>query len=165
MDQICFDDSNTLSKSQKEPFVETVKKYSQAFQSDLPGYNGAFGPVFANFQFASTARPPSQKVYSPAYGSYGQLLLHQKFQKLKNQGVLIDPLQHDITPTLTHNAWLVKKPSSASIPWDKCQEKDVRLVVGFDKMNKYLKDPPGKVTKMEHIFCTFKLEIHRRTRL
>ena len=53
---------------------------------------------------------------------------------------------------LSHNLWLVKKPAASNIPWDKCQEKDVQLVVGFDKINKYLRDPPGKVTKTEQIY-------------
>ena len=34
-----------------------------------------------------------------------------------------------------------KKLSSSNIPWEKCLEKDVWLVIGFDRMNKYLRDP------------------------
>ena len=125
LNDVCLDASNTLTKQQKAPFVATIAKYSQAFQPDLPGYNNSFGPVYANFQFASSARPPSQKVFTPAYGPHGQLLLHQKFLKLKNKGVLIDPLEHNINPILSHNSWLVKKPAASNIPWEKCQEKDV----------------------------------------
>ena len=65
-----------------------ITKYSQVFQPDLPGYNNSFGLVFADFQFTSSARPPSQKVFTPAYGPHNQLLLHQKFLSLKNKGVL-----------------------------------------------------------------------------
>ena len=45
-----------------------------------------------------------------------------------------------------------KKTKDSPIPWEKCQEQDIRLVVGFDKLNKYLRDPPGKVTKTEQIY-------------
>ena len=38
--------------------------------------------------------------------------------------------------------------------WENCAEKDVRLVVGFDKMNRFLKDPPGKVTKTDQIYSS-----------
>ena len=124
LDQVCLEVSRTLSKQQRAPFVATITKYSQVFQPNLPGYN-SFGPVFADFQFASSARPPSQKVFTPAYGPHGQLLLHQKFLSLKNKGVLIDPLQHNITPILTNTSWLVKKPRTPPIPWEKCQEQDV----------------------------------------
>ena len=83
LDQACLDVSKTLSKQQKALFVATITKYSQVFQPDLPGYNNSFGRVFADFQFASSARPPSQKVFTPAYGPHGKLLLHQKFLFLK----------------------------------------------------------------------------------
>ena len=152
--KVSFDTANNLTRSQKVPFIETVKKYVKIFQPDLPGYNGSYGPVFADFTFASSARPGSHKIHTPSYGPHGQVLLHQKFSKLKAKGVLIDPLANNITPSLTHNSWLVKKPSSAHIPWDQCKESDVRLVVGFDRMNKFLKDPPGKVTKVEQIYAS-----------
>ena len=49
---------------------------------------------------------------------------------------------------------MVKKPSTAAIPWDKCTVKDVRLVVGLNPLNKFLMDPPGKITKTESIYTT-----------
>ena len=53
---------------------------------------------------------------------------------------------------MCHNAWVVRKQSSTHKPWEECPVKDVRLVVGLDPMNKFLSDPPGKVTKTEHVF-------------
>ena len=116
------------------------------FQPSLLGYNHAFGTVFANFKFASRARPKAQKLLSPNYGSVQDLLFNHKCLQLKQQGVLLDAADLNIQPVLTHNSWIVKKPSFASIPWDKCDVKDIRLVVGLDPLNKFLQDPPGKVT-------------------
>ena len=124
------------------------------FQPDLPGYNGAYGPVYASFQFASKARPITQKLRSPNYGSIQESLFNMKCQELERTGVIIDPLSNDIQPALTHNSWVVKKPSSSHKSWDNCTTKDVRLVVGLDPLNKFLKDPPGKVTKTEQVFSS-----------
>ena len=93
------------------------------------------------------------KLRVPNYGSVQEFLFNQKCQLLKQQGVFIDPIEHSIQPAMTHNSWVVKKPSSASKPWDKCSVDDVRLVVGLDPLNKYLADPPGKITKTETIYA------------
>ena len=151
---ISIDDSNTLAREQRKPFISSITKYLTVFQPDLPGYNGVYGQVQANFEFASSARPASQKLHTPSYGSQGQLLLHQKFLQMHQKGILIDPLAYGIQPAITNNSWLVKKPSAARTPWDQCTAKDVRVVVGFDKLNKFLKDPPGKVTKSEEIYSS-----------
>ena len=55
---------------------------------------------------------------------------------------------------MAHNSWVVKKPSAASKPWDKCTVNDVRLVVGLDPLNKFLADPPGKITKIDSIYSS-----------
>ena len=146
--EISLDEAGTLSQVQKRRFVDAISKHLTVFQADLPGYNRVFGPVNANFEFASSARPTSQKLHSPTYGSQGLLLLHQKFLQMRQKGILIDPL------AITNNLWLVKKPSAATTPWDQCTVKDVRVVVGFDRLNKFLRDPPGKVTKSEQIYSS-----------
>ena len=141
-----------LPAADKQALQTTISQHLKIFQPDLPGYNHAFGPVYASMKFASKNRPVPQKLRSPHYGSHQDLLYNQKCQILKHQGVLIDPVEHGIQPILTHNSWVVKKPSAASIPWDKCTVKDTRLVVGLDPLNKFLLDPPGKVTKTDSIY-------------
>ena len=108
--------------------------------------------MYAEFNFASKARPVPQKLRFPNFGSHQYLLFNQKCQQLKSQGVLVDPIEQNIQPILTHNSWVVKKPNSANKPWDKCELQDVRLVVGLDPLNKFLADPPGKITKTESIY-------------
>ena len=150
--EIKFD--GNLSNVEKEPFKKSIIENTSVFQPDLPGYNGAYGPVYASFQFASKARPITQKLRSPNYGSIQESLFNLKCQELEKAGVIIDPLANDIQPALTHNSWVVKKPSSSHKSWDNCTTKDVRLVVGLDPLNKFLKDPPGKVTKTEQVFSS-----------
>ena len=142
----------SLSKQEKVPFLNSISKHSQVFQPTLPGYNHAFGPVYASFKFASKARPVPNRLRIPNYGSHQDLLFTQKCQQLRQQGVLLDPAEEGIQPIMTHNSWIIKKPSAATIPWDKCTVKDVRMVVGLDPLNKFLMDPPGKITKTESIY-------------
>ena len=71
---------------------------------------------------------------------------------MKSQGVLIDPQDHNIKPSLSHNSWVVRKPSAASKSWEDCSKEDVRLVVGLDPLNKFLRDPPGKITKTDAVY-------------
>ena len=136
----------------KSHLLAVAKEFPEVFDGTLPGYNGAFGPVFADFNFASRARPSAQKLRSPAYGSCQELLFNEKCQILKSQNVLIDPLEHGVSPSLTHNSWVVRKPSSAHKSWEECKVDDVRLVVGLDPLNKFLRDPPGKITKTDTIY-------------
>ena len=126
-----------LPKREKEKFNASISQNLPVFQQNLPGYNGAYGPVFASFRFASKARPIPQKLRMPNYGSIQDSLFNAKCQELEKSGVIIDPLANHIQPAMTHNAWVVKKPSSANKPWEQCKSNDVRLVVGLDPLNKY----------------------------
>ena len=152
LSNILFD--GNLSKQDKQPLLDIISSHSSIFQPSLPGYNHSFGPVYAAFSFASKARPVPQKLRSPNYGSHQDLLFNQKCQQLKQQGVLVDPIEHGIQPIMAHNSWVVKKPSAASKSWEKCTVNDVRLVVGLDPLNKFLMDPPGKITKTDSIYTS-----------
>ena len=149
---VTFD--GNLPRQDKQPLLDIISSHSPIFQPSLPGYNHSFGPVYANYNFASKARPIPQKLGSAYFGSHQNLLFNQKCQQLMQQGVLIDPVEHSIQPIMTHNSWVVKKPSAASTPWETCTVKDVRLVVGLDPLNKFLMDPPGKITKTDSIYAS-----------
>ena len=83
-----------------------------------------------------------------------QLLFNKKCTDLHEQGVLVDPANHGIQPALLNNAWITKKVPSAHKAWEDCTVSDVRLVVGFDFLNKYLQNPPGQVTKADRIYSS-----------
>ena len=119
--------SGNLSQQQKQPFLQSLRDNLDVFQGSLPGYNHTFGPLYADFKFASKARPKALKLRNPNYGSQQDLFFNLKCMQLKGQEVLLDPMALNIQPLLTHNAWVVKKPSSASIPWHECTVKIVRL--------------------------------------
>ena len=79
------------------------------------------------------------------------MLYNLKCQQLIYKGILINPYEHNIQPIIVNNSWLVKNNISAKSLED-CTVKDIRLVVRFNPVNKYLQDPPGKVTTKEAIY-------------
>ena len=139
-------DFNNLPPSHRKQFEQVVHSYLAVFHQDLPGYNGFYGPVHASIKFGSKARPPPHKTRIPAYGSHGQKLFNQKAIAMMQKGVLVDPYRLGIQPSLVLDSWVVKKPAFASLPWDKCEEQHVRLVTGFDPLNKFLRQIPPKAS-------------------
>ena len=80
------------------------------------------------------------------------MIFNTKCQQLVDKGVLISPAEHNIQPFIISNSWITKKPSSANKPFKQCSLHNVRLIVGFDPINKFLWDPPGKVTTRDAIY-------------
>ena len=132
--------------------METVSSHIKAFQPDLPSYNHAFGKVYTNFEWAGKDWPVPAKLRAPAYGSHGAMLYNLKYQQLKDKGILISPTNIDIQPIITNNSWITWKPSASGKPLEQCTVNDIHLVMGFDTVNKYLQDPPGKVTTHAAIY-------------
>ena len=62
------------------------------------------------------------------------------------KGVLVDPYKLGVQPILINNSWVVKKQNAAHKKWEDCSEQDVRMVTGFDPLNKYLHQIPSKAT-------------------
>ena len=152
--QVEIDTSQEIAQCDKMPLIQSIKEFREVFQNDLPGYNGSNGDIFASFEFNSSTRPHDQKVRTPGYGSQGERLYNEKCLEMINKGVLFDPLKLGIQPSLVNNSWVIKKASSAKKSWEECQSKDVRLVTGFDYLNKFLKAVPSKVQKFEQIYTS-----------
>ena len=152
MKDINLDQAGTMSKEEKQKFINTCKQFEEVFNNDLPGYNGYYGKVKPSITFASKARPTSHKSRMPNYGSIGQHLYNKKIITMFQKGVLIDPFQLGIQPKIVNDSWVVKKQSSAHKSWEECDEKDVRVVTGFDPVNKYLSPVPSKATDPMSIY-------------
>ena len=145
---------STLSPAEKQPFLDTISKFSDVFQTDLPGYNHHYGPVHASIEFGTRARPPPHKTRMPSYGSHGQKLFNQKAMSMVQKGVLIDPYKFGVQPALILDSWVVKKPAYAKLSWEECEEKHVRLVTGFDPLNKFLKQIPPKASNPMTVYTS-----------
>ena len=144
--EITIDQANTMKQYEKEMFIKTIKKYEEVLDDNLPGYNNYYGVVNASIQFASRARPTPHKTRMPSYGEHGQKLFNLKALAMVKKGVLVDPYNLGIQPLIINDSWVVKKQGSAHKSWEECTEKDVRMVTGFDPVNKYLNQIPSKAS-------------------
>ena len=77
----------------------------------------------------------------PAYSAHGQYLLLVMFLEMIRNGVLKRPEEVGVEPHYLAKSWMVLKPSSAGKPPQECEPKDMRIVVGFDVLNKYIRSP------------------------
>ena len=80
------------------------------------------------------------------------MLYNMKCQQLKDKDVLICPTDIGIQPVIINNSWITWKPSASRKPLEQCTVNDVHLVMGFNLVNKYLQDPPDKVTTHAAIY-------------
>ena len=94
---------------------------------------------------------PSQ-TKSPNVWQSQSHLYNMKCQQLKDKGILISPTNIGIQPIITNNSWITQKPSASGKPLEQCTVNDICLVMGFDPVNKYLQDLPGKVTTHAAIY-------------
>ena len=141
---IKIDQAGTMQATDRKQFENTLRTFSDVLGNDLPGYNNYFGVVHASINFASRARPTAHKTRMPSYGDHGQKLYNQKALEMVEKGVLIDPYEYGIQPTIVNDAWVVKKQKAAYKKWEECTADDVRMVTGFDPVNKYLSPIPSK---------------------
>ena len=152
--KIEFDNAKNLSPCQLNNLKKIAIQNIKVFCSDLPGYNNAFGTLYANIEFATRTRPIPPKLRAPAYTAHGQYLFNTKCSQMKEAGVLVNPFEHGISPRFVNNSWLVLKPSAAGKNWEDCTPDDVRVVVGFDMLNKFILDSPRKVMRSEQIYAS-----------
>ena len=144
--EVHIDQAMTMKQSEKDMFLETIKEFEEVLDDSLPGYNNYFGKVNASIKFASRARPAPHKTRMPSYGEHGQKLFNLKALAMVKKGVLVDPYKLGIQPAIINDSWVVKKQGSAHKKWEDCTEKDVRMVTGFDPVNKYLSQIPSKAS-------------------
>ena len=144
--EIKIDQAKTMKPHEKEMFIKTIRKYEEVLDDSLPGYNNYYGVINASIQFASRARPTPHKTRMPSYGEHGQKLFNIKALAMVRKGVLVDPYKLGIQPLIIKDSWVVKKQGSAHKRWEECTEKDVRMVTGFDPVNKYLNQIPSKAS-------------------
>ena len=151
---VTLDDAGNLPEAVLKYLQQVIADNLEVFQEDFPSYNQSFGELFATINFNSNTRPPPPKLRMPAYSKHGQWLLMMKFLEMIRDGVLKRPQDLGVEPLYLSNCWMVLKPSSAGKPPDQCKPEDVRIVTGYDGLNPYLKQKPGKVTPVEQVFTS-----------
>lgn len=144
---------NVLNDEQTSRLKNILKHNSEVFNKDLlTGYNHQAGKHFCKLNWASTERPPANKVKSPVYSSQLNGLLQQVCDNLTTIGVLGIPQTDDIQVQAVSPCFLRRKQKAKDVPNSKLTVDDVRLVVNSNQVSQYLKNIPTKVTKQQDVF-------------
>lgn len=143
-----LNDVNNAGPATINKLKEIVKENMNVFQRDFPGYSGVFGEVKAYFEFASSTKP-----IPPDYTPHAEWLFYTKCLEMKRDGVLVFPEEIGVTPQFINNSWLVLKPTDKPKSFNQCTPDEVRVVVGYNALNRFVLEKPSKITKSEKVFA------------
>ena len=136
--QISLDPQNEMDRALYAKFQELHEKYSSVFDSDLPGYNGAFGPNEAVVNMGLIL-PPQRKGRLPLYKKDDLDMFQSKFDELESLGVLANPEEAGVHVKYLNPSFLVKKSRGGH-----------RLVTSFGDVGRYAKSQPALMPNMEN---------------
>ena len=89
--------TSLLTSAQQAALKEIHLRNLSAFNEDmLEGFRDTANPYRATFTFRKENRPPPFKIWVPNFNRRCQDLLQAKCDQLEQQGVLVDPQQHNI---------------------------------------------------------------------
>jgi len=139
---VTIDPDNLLPQPMRDQFQQVLQKYDGVFGPDIPGYNGAAGPIEAHVNMGPV-EPPQRKGRLPQY-SRGQLVeLQTKFDELEHDGVFKKPEDIGLTVEYLNPSFLVKKPSGGH-----------RLVTAFADVGRYSKPQPSLMPDVDSTLRT-----------
>ena len=139
---VSVDPDKLLSDTTRNQFKQALYKYDNIFKPDIPGYNGAAGPIEAQVNMGPV-EPPQRKGRLPQY-SRGQLIeLQEKFDELEKEGVFQKPEDIGVAVEYLNPSFLVKKPSGGH-----------RLVTAFEDVGRYSKPQPSLMPDVDSTLRT-----------
>ena len=111
-------------------FEKLHEKYQSVFNSDLPGYNGKFGSLFAHVNVGDSL-PPQRKGRVPQYSRNMLSELQEQFDSLESIGVFAKPEDVGVYAEYVNPSLLVNKPDGGH-----------RLVTSFGEVAMHNKPTP-----------------------
>ena len=130
-DQVSIDPDNLLSPDFQTQFRDLVSEFSDVFDPNFKGYNGAVGPFKASVNMGPV-QPPQRKGRVPQYSKDKLVELQDKFDELECKGVFQRPEDLGISVEYINPSFLVKKSSGG-----------YRLVTAFADVGRYSKPQPS----------------------
>ena len=130
-ESISVDPDGLLTPSQKASFTSLLKGFEAVFDSRIPGYNGAAGPIEGIVNMGPV-EPPQRKGRVPQYSRDQLDLLQDKFDELEAQGVFRRPEDLEVVVEYLNPSFLVKKRNGG-----------FRLVTAFTDVGRYSKPQPS----------------------
>ena len=131
VESVHVDPDGLLSPSERDAFVSLLKEFQLVFDSRIPGYNGAAGPIEGVVNMGPV-EPPQRKGRVPQYSRDQLDLLQTKFDELESQGVFCRPEDLKVVVEYLNPSFLVKKKNGG-----------FRLVTAFTDVGRYSKPQPS----------------------
>ena len=133
-------------------------QYADVFSPDLTlGYNGYAGQHFVRLQFADDNRPQMSKCHVPKWAGKNDHVKQKKMDLLENQGVLIDPYQHNIPIKIISPSFLRVKARAKDKDLEDCDLSEIRWIISPSQLNPYLRQLQTNNVTKEDLFI-FKSE-------
>ena len=127
-----LDPDNVMTAESRKNIMDIAKLYSHVFTKRPGKYNGIFGRVDTDIDFASTPTP-NTKVYMPNYSEKQKQEMGRLMDQLMDYGVLQRPEDVGITPVVVSPSLLVPKTEPG----------EFRLVTDFSALNKHIRKFPS----------------------
>ena len=137
-----LDPDNVLSNSTRDQFKQVLANHDTVFGPDLPGYNGAAGPIEAQVNMGPV-EPPQRKGRLPLYPRDKLVDLQEKFDELEKDHVVRKPEDVDVAVEYLNPSFLIKKPSGGH-----------RLVTAFADVGRYSKPQPSLMPDVDSTLRT-----------
>ena len=131
VESVHVDLDGLLSSSEKAAFISLLKEFQSVFDSRIPGYNGAAGPIEGVVNMGPV-EPPQRKGRVPQYSRDQLDQLQIKFDELEAQGVFRRPEDLKVVVEYLNPSFLVKKRNGG-----------FRLVTAFTDVGRYSKPQPS----------------------
>ena len=127
----------------------------EVFNKDLSvGYNGFYGKHECKLNWATSERPPANKVRVPNYNHALKGLQQELMDDLTDQGVLLIPQDHGIHVQSVCPSFIQRKQRAKNKPENTLTKEDVRLLINFGPINEKIKPIPIHVPKTDDIIIT-----------
>ena len=137
-----LDPDGILPSDTRAKFAELTSDFASVFESTLPGYNGAKGPIQGIVNIGSV-EPPQRPGRVPQYERSRLGDLQAKFDELEALGVFAKPEDLGVTVEHVNPSFLVNKANGGT-----------RLVTDFTSVARYCKPQPTLLPDVESTLRT-----------
>ena len=156
--------ADLLNPEQVKHLDRIHTQYIAVFNSDLSkGYNGFAGKFNATLNFKGDQLPESKICPIPLYNHKCATLQQQLMDRLEEQGVIVDPQQHNVQVRKLSPSFILQKGRAKHKKLEDCTLDELRWVVGFNSLNDDLLPRPSKPTSSKNILtflAKHKFHIH-----
>lgn len=133
-----MDPDGLLSSSEKAAFVLLLREFQLVFDSRIPGFDGATGPIEGVVNMGPV-EPPQRKGCVPLHSRDQLDLLQTKDDELESQGVFRRPEDLTVVVEYLNPSFLVKKRNGS-----------FHLVTAFTDVGRYSKPQPSLMPDVDY---------------